>query len=498
MLRASASIATVMNANYVRPEIVARLASLWPASDYAPTMRPAFPDGFRFGLGDSDLQVIGERHTLDEEGSEPSMWLRFSEARHADSTLAGVDRFHRWEADLDLLATLGIRHFRTSVSVARVLHRDGSPNDRALAWYRRFLGGLHDRGIRTYVTLYHWELPQYAQDAGGWANRDTVDLLARHAAVVADSLGDLIDEYFTINEPWCAAFLGYHQGVHAPGERSLSRAFAAAHHLLLAGGAMAEEVWRHRPDARLGPVLSTMPCYAMTSSEDDLRAARIADGMSNAWFLDPVFLGTYPAELAELMAAHLPPVGEADMRQIKIGARCHFIGINNYYGLMVEDDPSAELRYRSCLIKDAPTNDLGWPIFVPPYYPTAIYDMLHQVWHAYRSYGLKRVYVSENGMAEKPKFDDTGTMTPDNRRIAYLTEHVERVLKAVRASVPVEAYFAWTFLDNYEWEHGYHPEASFGLVHVDRATMRRTPKASARWFAELARTGDVPSLTQPA
>ena len=457
---------------------------------------PAFPEGFRFGLGDSDLQVIGERHCLAEEGSEPTMWLRFGQARgdDADTTLPGIDRYHRWEADLDLLASFGIGHFRTSISVARVLRRDGSPNDRALAWYRRFLGGLRARGILVYATLYHWELPQFIQDTGGWVNRNTVDFLARHAAVVCDELGDLIDEYFTINEPWCSAFLGHHQGVHAPGERSLERAVAAAHNLLLAGGAMAEEIWRRRPDARLGPVFSTLPCYAMTSDERDLQAARVADAICNGWFLDPVFTGAYPSVADEVLAPYRKPAGEADMRLIRVGARCHFVGVNNYFGLMVEHDPASDLRYRSCLIRDAPQNGLGWPIFVPPYYPTGIYDMLHQIWHSYRGHGLQRVYVSENGMAEKTAFGPDGAMLPDVRRIGYLKEHIERVLKAVRATIPVDAYFAWTFLDNYEWEYAYRPDSNFGLVHVDRATMRRVPKASASWFAELARTGDIPAV----
>ena len=456
----------------------------------------AFPEDFRFGLGDSDLQVIGERHTLDNEGSEPTMWLRFAEAHgsEADSTLVGVDRYHRWEADLDLLGALGVRHFRTSVSVARVLRRDGSPNERALSWYRKFFSGLRARGIRSYATLYHWELPQFLQDAGGWTNRATIEFLARHAATVAEHLGDLIDEYFTINEPWCVAFLGHHQGIHAPGERSLSRALAAAHHLLLANAAMAEEVWRRRPDAKLGPVLSAMPCYALSSSEGDLRAARLADAFCNGWFLDPLFTGAYPEEAAELVRPHMPAMSDADLAAMRVGARCHCLGINNYYGLLVEADASADLGYRSCLIKDAPTNDLGWPIFVPPYYPTAIYDMLHQIWHAYRRFGLRRLYVSENGMAERPELDASGQLRPDLRRIGYFKEHVERVLKAVRATIPVEAYFAWTLLDNFEWDHAYRPNSSFGLVHVDRTTMRRTPKASARWFAELARTGDIPPM----
>lgn len=461
-------------------------------------MIPSFPPTFRFGLGDSDLQVIGEEHCLKHEAAEPSMWLEFCRQHtrtwNGDTTLPGVDRYHRWREDIQLLADLGIRHFRTSVSVCRLLRRDGSPNSQAVTWYRQFLGELKRRGIRTYVTLYHWELPQYLQEEGGWTSYRAVELLTRHTEVVARELGDLIDEYFTVNEPWCVAFLGYHQGVHAPGEKSLARALHAAHHLLLANAAMCETLWRHDPQARAGIVLSTLPCYAMTSTDADLRAARLADAACNGWFLDPLFLGRYPEELQELVAPHLPLMGYDDLRQIRMGERMHFVGINNYYGLMVEHDPAADLQYRSRLLEEAPTTDLGWAIFMPPYYPTGIYDMLHQVWHSYRHLGLKRLYVSENGMAERPQFDPAGNLLPDRRRIGYLKEHLERVLKAIRASIPVEAYFGWTLLDNFEWEHGYRPEANFGLVHVDRTTLHRTPKASAHWFSELARSGNVPEV----
>lgn len=460
-------------------------------------MSPSFPGTFRFGIGDSDLQVIGEEHCLREEGSEPSMWLTFCRANRSwngDSPLPGVDRYHRWKEDVDLVESMGIRHFRTSVSACRLLQRDGSPNSHAIAWYRQFLGELKKRGIQVYITLYHWELPQFLQDEGGWTSYRTVDFMARHAATVCRELGDLIDEYFIVNEPWCASFLGHHQGVHAPGERSLAKALAAGHNMLLANSAMAIELWRQDPKIKAGTVLSTLPCYAMSSEPEDLQAVRYADAACNGWFLDPLFLGKYPSCLQELVEPYMPVIGPADMRQIQIGGQLHFLGINNYYGLMVEHDPDADLQYRSCLLEDAPTNDLGWPIFVPPYYPTGIYDMLHQIYHTYRHFGLRRLYVSENGMAEKSVFDPNGHMLPDRRRIGYLREHLERVIKAIRASVPVEAYFAWTFLDNFEWEHGYRPESAFGLVHVDRNTLNRTPKASAGWYSELARSGEIPDF----
>jgi beta-glucosidase len=458
-------------------------------------MPAAFSEAFRFGIGDSDLQVIGEEHCLREEGAEPSMWTAFCNRNrcwNGDSPLRGVDRYHRWQEDVDLVDSMGIRHFRTSISACRLLHRDGSPNRKAVDWYRRFLGALKSRGIRTYATLYHWELPAFLQEEGGWTQYRTVEFMGRHAATACRELGDLIDEYFTINEPWCVSFLGHHTGVHAPGIQSLSAALSAAHHLMLANSVMANELWHQDPSIRAGIVLSTLPCYAMSSTSEDLRAVRLADAACNGWFLDPLFLGRYPSVLEEWVEPHMPAIGPADMQQIAIGSRLHFVGINNYYGLMVEHDPDAELQYRSCLLEDAPTNDLGWPIFMPPYYPSGLYDMLHQVYHSYRHFGLKRLYVSENGMAEKPTFDSDGQMLPDRRRIGYFREHLERVVKAIRASIPVEAYFAWTLLDNFEWEHGYRPESSFGLVHVDRNTLDRTPKASAAWYGELARTGQIP------
>lgn len=461
-------------------------------------MPPSFPANFRFGLGDSDLQVIGEQYCLDKEGAETSMWLEFclknTTTWNSDTPLPGVDRYHLWEQDIELLCKLGIKHFRTSVSPCRTLKRDGTPNAKGLNWYKNFLGRLKERGISTYVTLYHWELPQFLQDKGGWTNYATVEFLRKHTEVVARELGHLIDEYFTVNEPWCASFLGHHTGVHAPGEKSLPRALAAAHNILLANASMSEELWSQIPNAKVGAVLSTLPCYAMTSTEEDLKAVRYADECCNGWFLDPLFAGHYPEALLELVLPKMPKIGAGDMRAIQIGGKMHCLGINNYYGLMVEHDDASELRYRSKLIQDAPTNDLGWPIFMPPYYPTGLYDMLHQIWHGYRNFGLKRMYVSENGMAEKPNFDENGKLLPDSRRIGYLNEHLERVVKAIRASIPVEAYFAWTFLDNFEWEHGYRPESCFGLVHVDRETMKRTPKASAHWYSELANTGYAPAV----
>src|SRR5438477_11110301 len=176
-----------------------------------------FPTDFKFGVADADLQVIGEDHTIAEEGSEPTMWLHYTQERGMDTPGAGIDRYHRWREDISVLERIGVRHYRTSVSMARTLKRDGSVNERAIEWYKRYFGTLQESGIAVYATLYHWELPQYLNSVGGWTNRQTALALQRHAQVVAERLGEFIAEYFILNEPWCSSMLSYYEGKHAPG-----------------------------------------------------------------------------------------------------------------------------------------------------------------------------------------------------------------------------------------------------------------------------------------
>jgi beta-glucosidase len=451
----------------------------------------AFPSEFSFGVADADLQVIGEDHCIREEGSQRTMWAAFASAgrtHRSEGPGVGIDRFSRWREDADLMTELGFRHYRTSVSMSRLLHRDGSVNGKAVEWYRRYWTLLRERGVRLYVTLYHWELPEWLDIEGGWTNRHAVDFLLKHGSAAHECLGDLVDEYFTINEPWCASLLSYHLGIHAPGRTSLAEALNAAHNLLLASGLLVRELKSCDPDVRVGVVLNSEFKFAVDASEANRRARTTSDCYFNRWFYDPIFKGSYPEEMREVYRDAWPRCSDEEMQIIKVGNLIHALGVNNYAAEIVTLDSGSELGYRSAACADVPRNDLGWPIALPPHFPVGLYDVLMQIYHSYRDYGLKRMYITENGMALEPRFDSIGNLLPDERRIQYYRGHLEQVHKAICAGLPVEKYFAWTFMDNYEWSEGYRPESCFGLVHVDRTTLARTPNASCRWYSDLARS----------
>lgn len=441
-----------------------------------------FPPDFRFGVADADLQVIGEDATLAAEDSLPTAWDAFARATGRATPGVGVDRYHRFADDIELLRSLGVRHYRTSVSMCRLLTPSGDANAKAVAWYRRYFESLRSHGIRIYATLYHWELPQLLAERGGWANRETVDWFLRHVRHAVRELGDLIDEYYLVNEPWCVAMLGHYHGLHAPGERNLRSALLAAHHILLAIGLGLRALRELAPTAIVGTVFNAEAYTAASEHPDDLRARDRADGHFNRWFIDPLYLGRYPADMCEVYRDHLPVFADDDLRAIRVGAELDSFGLNYYSGKLVQGDAASPFGYAAVDVPGQHTNDLGWPVAVPPFYPEGLYDVLAQLWHSYRAHGLRRIDVTENGFAQAGGGEDV-------RRIDYLREHLRQVRRAILQGVPVASYFAWTLLDNYEWQEGYRPESCFGLVHVDRATLARTPKASAAWYARVIATG---------
>ncbi|MBN8550526.1 MAG: family 1 glycosylhydrolase [Deltaproteobacteria bacterium] len=458
-------------------------------------MKERFPADFRFGVADADLQVIGEEKARASEKSEETMWSHF--ARTSGKCFndmgpgEGVDRFSLWERDVELMRELGVRNYRTSISMSRLLTRSGDINAKAVQWYENYFKALRKSGITIYATLYHWELPQFLNEQGGWKNRVMVDWLAKHAQAVFETLGEHIEEYFILNEPWCSAMLGYHLGIHAPGEISLSSGFLAAHNLLLAQGAAFEKLKSLDRSLKVSTVVNLASCYAASASEQDERAARHADAYFNTWFLEPMFNGRYPDEAREIYAGKMPHYGKADMALINIGSGLHALGINYYRGELVRYDERAETRFAAVRRDGEQTNDLGWPIYVPPVHPEGLYDLLQQVWFSYRASGLKRIYITENGMAQASSSVSKNGVFEDARRVEYLRAHLEQAAAAVQRGIPLKAYFAWTLMDNYEWQEGYRPESCFGLVHVDRQTMKRTKKESAVWYSNVMKGGTV-------
>lgn len=458
-------------------------------------MKDRFPADFRFGVADADLQVIGEDKARAAEKSEETMWSHFARTSGKCFNDAGpgegVDRFTLWDKDVELMRDLGVRNYRTSISMSRLLTRSGDINAKAVQWYENYFKSLRKSGISIYATLYHWELPQFLNEQGGWKSRVTVDWMAKHAQAVFETLGEYIEEYFILNEPWCSAMLGYHHGVHAPGEISLSSALLAAHNLLLAQGAAFEKLKSLDRSLKVSTVVNLASCYAASASEEDQRAAQYADAYFNTWFLDPLFNGRYPEEARELYAAKMPHYGKADMALINVGSGLHALGINYYRGELVRFDERAETRFAPVRRAGEQVNDLNWPIYVAPVHREGLYDLLQQVWFAYRKAGLKRMYITENGMALMAGETLKDGTISDRRRVDYLHAHLEQAAAAVERGIPLKAYFAWTLMDNYEWAEGYRPESCFGLVHVDRKTMKRTKKESALWYSNILKGGSI-------
>jgi beta-glucosidase len=429
-----------------------------------------------------------------EDGRGPSIWDTFSHTpgRIRDGSTGDVacDQYHRFEADLDLVSALGLGAYRFSIAWPRIQPAGrGTPDPRGLDHYRRVVDACLERGIVPVVTLYHWDLPQALEDAGGWPARDTAERFADYAGSVGDALGDTVPMWLTINEPMVSAWLGYATGDHAPGLRDESLAAKAVHHLLLAHG-LAAAALRSRTDGDVGLSLNLYPCRPATDSPADAAAATEADDQLNRLYLDPVFGRPYPASVLERYAAAFDGLmHDGDLPTI--AAPIDFLGVNYYTVHTITADPDVARRGSelppsfaawSTTPPDVEVTSLGWPI-----QPDGLAEMLRRV---HRDYGPARLYVTENGAAFADPAPEGG-LVGDPRRVAYLAGHAGAVLEAIGDGVPLAGYLVWSLLDNFEWAEGYGER--FGVMHVDFETQERTPKASARWLSELARTGRIPA-----
>ena len=397
-----------------------------------------------WGAATAAIQIEG---ALGEDGRGPSIWDDFPTAT-GDTPAVACDHYHRWPEDLDLLRDLGLDAYRFSIAWPRILPSGrGRPNRKGLDFYRRLVEGMLERGLEPNATLYHWDLPRSLQDAGGWSSRDTAYAFAEYAAVVVDELGELVPRFATHNEPGVTTFLGHHTGEKAPGHRDLKEALRVGHHVLLSHGLALAEL-RRRP-VQAGIVLSLSPVVG-----DDEAAVARTDAYVNRFFLDPVFRGEYPE------AFERPDCVEPGDLEL-ISQPLDWLGVNYYFPTRLGEPPRP------------PLTAMGWEVD-----PDALHDLLLRL---RRDYGDVPILVTENGAA----YDDppaVGGVVEDPLRVAYLRDHVEAVERAAAAGVDVQGYYAWSLLDNFEWEHGY--EKRFGLVHVDYETQRRTPKRSALWYRD--------------
>jgi beta-glucosidase len=459
-----------------------------------------FPEGFLFGTKTSAHQMEGSVHA---DGRGVSIWDTYSHTpgatHHGDSADVTSDHYRRLDQDLDLAAELGAPAFCFSIAWPRVQPTGSGPaNQRGLDFYRRLVDGLRRRGITPVATLFHWDMPQPLEDAGGWPARDTAGRFADYAALVAGAFGGEVEMWVTLNEPWCASWLGYAKGEHAPGRQDVGLAAAATHHLLLAHGRAVQALRAAVPAARVGIDLNLQPTRPASQHEDDLAAARLADGNLNRLFLDPVLRGEYPADMLAHYAGRAPGfsvVQDGDLRVI--AEPTDFLGVNFYAPRTVcASTRMAEARAAGYWVPvspaaDALSADLGavevhrpdleltamdWEIE-----PAALTELLRRVRD---DYGDRPLYVLENGMANDDYVTPDGEVR-DPERIDYLRSHLGAVLDAVDAGVDVRGYFLWTLLDNFEWSYGF--SKRFGLTWVDYPSGTRIPKSSFAWYRDTVR-----------
>ncbi|XRQ13476.1 GH1 family beta-glucosidase [Actinomadura welshii] len=456
-----------------------------------------FPTGFRWGAATAAYQIEG---AADEGGRGPSIWDTFcrtpGKVLGGDTGDVAVDHYHRFPEDVALMSDLGLTAYRFSISWPRVQPSGtGAANQEGLDFYRRLVDALLEAGIEPWPTLYHWDLPQPLEDAGGWPERETAHRFAEYAALVHAALGDRIRNWTTVNEPWCAAFLGYASGEHAPGRLDPAASLLAAHHQLLGHGLAVEAMRARTPDNRFGAAVNLYAISAASDDPADVDAARRIDGLQNRLFLDPLLLGRYPADVLEDTAplGFAPPDGDLAV----IGRPIDHLGINYYSRHTVAGTPGEAAQTASSPFSThspwvgsdhvrfvpagRPVTGMGWEIDA---------DGLHEVLtRVHREYPEVPLYITENGAGYDETPDGDGTVQ-DEGRIAYLDAHLRACHGAIADGVPLRGYFTWSLLDNFEWAWGY--SKRFGLVHVDYATQRRVPKDSARWYAGVIRQGGLP------
>ncbi|WP_396446238.1 GH1 family beta-glucosidase [Actinomadura sp.] len=436
----------------------------------------AFGPGFAWGAATSAYQVEG---AVAEDGRAPSIWDAFCRVPGAiaggDTGDVACDHYHRWPEDVALMKALGLRAYRFSIAWPRVLPAgDGPVNPAGLAFYDRLVDALLEAGIEPHATLYHWDLPQALQDRGGWPSRDTAERFAEYAAVAAGALGDRVASWATLNEPICAAWIGHLQGAMAPGVADIRAAVPASYHLMLAHGLGAQAVRAAAPDARVGIVHLLTDCEPGSDRDEDAAAAHREDGHHNRWWLDPVFGRGLPADMIEAYGVE-PPVRAGDLEAI--AAPLDWLGVNYYRRSVIVADPGGPPPgTRQITPPGTPRTGMDWEI-----HPDRLEKILVRV---AREYAPPSVMVTENGSAY------ADTVTPDGavhdaERTAYLEAHLAACASAIRAGVPLDGYFAWSLLDNFEWAYGY--AQRFGLVHVDFATQRRVVKDSGHRYAEIIR-----------
>jgi beta-glucosidase len=436
-----------------------------------------FPKGFLWGASTSAFQVEGSPLA---DGAGQSLWYRFTHTpglvADGDTGDVASDHYRCWEEDIRLMRDLGLNAYRFGIAWHRILPEGtGRVNAKGLDFYRALVDGLLENNIQPMITLFHWDIPAALEDRGGWLNADIADWFAEYAQVCYRALDDRVDLWTTLNEPWVVTDGGYLHGALAPGHRNLFETPIASHNLLRAH-ASAVEAYRAEGQHQIGIVVNIEPKYPASDKQEDLEATARADAYMNRQYLDPIFFGSYPAELKEIFGEAWPDFPAADLERIR--RPVDFLGINYYTRRVTCHDPEAKpVQAGGVKQRQATHTETGWEV-----YPQGLADTLLGV---RQRYGNIPLYVTENGAAFYDPPTAEGEVS-DPLRVDYLREHLKVARRVIQEGVDLRGYFAWSLLDNFEWSLGY--SKRFGIIHVDYATQRRTPKASAKFYAEVIRT----------
>lgn len=457
----------------------------------ADVKRSDFSPDFRWGCSTSSYQIEGG---ADQDGRGESIWDRFCQAsgniRDGSSGAVACDHYHRWPQDLDLARDMGINAYRFSIAWPRIFPngRGAAANPKGLDFYSRLVDGMLERGLEPWVTLYHWDLPQALQDQGGWAERATVDAYVAYSDAVSRHLGDRVKHWITHNEPWCTAFHGHCEGVHAPGLKDFRMALQVCHNVLLSHGLALPVIKANVPDARVGIALSLHPLEPASDSALDNAAATRHDGLRNRWFLDPLHGRGYPADIWQWLGQDAPQVQAGDLEAI--ATPMDFLGINYYFPETVAHAPGQGLLSTRVVAPDnVERTAFGWEVS-----PEGMVSLLSRV---ARDYQPREIYLTENGSTYEDVVTPEGDIN-DVARCRYLVRHLVATRDIAQRGIPIKGYFAWSLLDNFEWAEGY--IRRFGLTHVDFETQQRRLKLSGKWYrgfltgeASRALPADTPS-----
>ncbi|HCM47772.1 MAG TPA: beta-glucosidase [Colwellia sp.] len=432
-----------------------------------PTQSKMLSKDFIYGVATASFQIEGGK-----DARLPCIWDTFCNTPNkiidGSNGEVACDHFNLWQDDIELIDSLGVDAYRLSISWPRVITETGALNQAGVDYYLNILDALKSKNIKAFVTLYHWDLPQYLEDQGGWLNRETAYKFRDYTDLISKVFGNRVHAYATLNEPFCSAFLGYEAGVHAPGVIGKEFGKKAAHHLLLAHGLAMQVLTKNSPNSQNGIVLNFTPCYPESDSVADIKATSFADDYFNQWYIKPLFDGDYPKIMAELPKGNHPKIFEGDMAIIS--HPIDFLGVNFYTRAIYRTDTDEHFFQ---IEAPAPRTDIGWEI-----YPKAFTELLVSL---NETYTLPPVYITENGAAMADEIIDG--VVSDQGRVDYYQQHLNAVHDAMVQGVQVKGYFAWSLMDNFEWAEGYLKR--FGIVHVDYDTQARTVKASGLTYKAL-------------